>query len=91
MHFGVQIRATAETMPLGELGRRVEAAGFESLFVPEHTHIPVSVGQDHPEGATGWTPANASWTPSWRWRPSPRPPRPWGSVPASASSLSTTR
>ena len=51
MHFGVQVRATAETMSLGELGRRVEAAGFESLFVPEHTHIPVSVGQDHPEGS----------------------------------------
>jgi probable F420-dependent oxidoreductase len=51
MHFGLQVRATAETMDLRELGRRIEAAGFESLFVPEHTHIPVSVWTDHPEGA----------------------------------------
>jgi probable F420-dependent oxidoreductase len=41
----------AETMNLIELGKRVEAAGFESLFAPEHTHIPVSVGQNHPEDA----------------------------------------
>ena len=51
MDFGVQVRPTAETMDLRELGKRVEAAGFESLFVPEHTHIPVSVGHDHEEGA----------------------------------------
>jgi probable F420-dependent oxidoreductase len=51
MDFGVQMRPTAETMDLRELGKRVEAAGFESLFVPEHTHIPVSVGHDHTEGA----------------------------------------
>jgi probable F420-dependent oxidoreductase len=51
MEFGVQVRATAETMDLGELGKRVEAAGFESIFVPEHTHIPVSVGAEHEEGS----------------------------------------
>ena len=51
MRFGLQVRPTAETMALSELGKRVEAAGFESLFVPEHTHIPVSVGQSHPEGS----------------------------------------
>lgn len=51
MDFGVQVRPTAETMDLRELGKRVEDAGFESLFVPEHTHIPVSVGHDHAEGS----------------------------------------
>ena len=51
MDFGVQVRPTAETMDLADLGKRVEAAGFESIFVPEHTHIPVVVGQDHPEGS----------------------------------------
>src|SRR5215470_11513802 len=27
---------------IDELARELEARGFESLFVPEHTHIPVS-------------------------------------------------
>ena len=27
---------------LAELGRALEDRGFASLFVPEHTHIPVS-------------------------------------------------
>ncbi len=53
MRFGLQVRPMAEMMDLSELGKRVEAAGFESLFVPEHTHIPVSVGRNHPEDA-GW-------------------------------------
>src|SRR5215211_5946947 len=51
MQFGLQVRPMAGTMDLSELGKRVEAAGFESLFVPEHTHIPVSVGRNHPEDA----------------------------------------
>jgi probable F420-dependent oxidoreductase len=51
MQFGLQVRPMAGTMALSELGQRVEAAGFESLFAPEHTHIPVSVGKSHSEGA----------------------------------------
>src|SRR3954464_8660595 len=50
MRFGLQTRATVETMDLAELGKAVEAARFESFFVPEHTHIPVSVGLHHSEG-----------------------------------------
>lgn len=51
MRFGLQVRPLAETMDLAELSKRIEAAGFESLYVPEHTHIPVSVGRNHPEDA----------------------------------------
>jgi probable F420-dependent oxidoreductase len=43
MRFGVQVRATAETADVREIGRALEASGFESLYLPEHTHIPLSV------------------------------------------------
>lgn len=41
MKFGVAIFPTADTLTPDELGREVEARGFESIFFPEHTHIPV--------------------------------------------------
>ena len=33
-----------------ELARALEERGFESLFVPEHTHIPVSRKSPFPSG-----------------------------------------
>ncbi len=42
MHIGVCIFATDYAIRIDELAREAEARGFESLFVPEHTHIPVS-------------------------------------------------
>lgn len=42
MRFGVTIFATDQSMDIVELARAVEDAGFGSLWVPEHTHIPVS-------------------------------------------------
>src|SRR6266849_4186051 len=35
---------------IGELARALEARGFESLFVCEHTHIPVSRRSPYPSG-----------------------------------------
>src|SRR6195256_2995899 len=35
---------------IGELARALEARGFESLFVCEHTHIPVSRRSPYPGG-----------------------------------------
>src|SRR6187399_1312115 len=35
---------------LGELGKALEDRGFDSLFVPEHTHIPVSRKSPFPGG-----------------------------------------
>jgi len=49
--FGIHIRPTTESMDVRELARRIEDAGFDALFLPEHTHIPTSVGTDHAEGA----------------------------------------
>jgi probable F420-dependent oxidoreductase len=42
MHIGVCIFATEYAIRIDELARESEQRGFESLWVPEHTHIPVS-------------------------------------------------
>ncbi len=41
MHIGVEIFPTDQTIGVIELAREVEARGFESLWFPEHSHIPV--------------------------------------------------
>jgi probable F420-dependent oxidoreductase len=42
MKIGFYYFATDFSMSLVELAQAIEARGFESLFVPEHTHIPTS-------------------------------------------------
>jgi probable F420-dependent oxidoreductase len=42
MHTGIAIFDTDYSMPIQELARAAEERGFESLWVPEHTHIPTS-------------------------------------------------
>jgi probable F420-dependent oxidoreductase len=42
MHVGVCIFATEYAIRIDELAREAEARTFESLWVPEHTHIPTS-------------------------------------------------
>jgi probable F420-dependent oxidoreductase len=42
MRYGITIFATDQTIDLIELAREVEDRGFDSLYLPEHTHIPVS-------------------------------------------------
>lgn len=48
MKIGVAMFITDETVQPVELGRMVEERGLDSLFVPEHTHIPVSRETLHP-------------------------------------------
>jgi probable F420-dependent oxidoreductase len=50
MRFGLSMFVTDETIGPIELGRAAEEAGFDSLFVPEHTHIPASRDTDRPGG-----------------------------------------
>ncbi len=50
MDFGVNYFPTDETVPPAEFGRMVEERGFESAFVTEHTHIPVSRETPYPAG-----------------------------------------
>jgi probable F420-dependent oxidoreductase len=42
VHIGITTFAGAYGMEPDAIGRAVEERGFESLFFPEHTHIPVS-------------------------------------------------
>ena len=50
MNFGVTMFMTDQTMGPVELAREVEARGLYSLYVPEHTHIPVSRRTPPPTG-----------------------------------------
>ncbi|MGE4219360.1 MAG: LLM class F420-dependent oxidoreductase [Alphaproteobacteria bacterium] len=50
MHIGVLNFVTHYGMRPDELGREVEARGFESLFLPEHTHIPASLASSKRRG-----------------------------------------
>jgi len=51
MKFGVQMFPTDYAIPVTELARASEDLGFESLFFPEHTHIPTSRRTPWPGGA----------------------------------------
>ena len=51
MHFGVEMFPTDYAMPVTELARAVEERGFESLWFPEHTHIPTSRRSPWPGGS----------------------------------------
>jgi probable F420-dependent oxidoreductase len=41
MRFGLSIFLTDETIAPDEIGRLAEERGFDSLWLPEHTHMPV--------------------------------------------------
>jgi probable F420-dependent oxidoreductase len=51
MKFGVTIFPTEYTISVPELARATEDLGFESLWVPEHTHIPAERRSPWPGGA----------------------------------------
>src|SRR5437763_240193 len=50
MHLGVALFATDLTSDVRDVARAAEEAGFESLFVAEHTHIPTSRRTPYPMG-----------------------------------------
>jgi probable F420-dependent oxidoreductase len=41
MRLGITAFLTDRTLPPAEMGRAAEERGFRSLFLPEHTHLPV--------------------------------------------------
>jgi len=51
MKFGLQMFPTDYDIPVTELEKAAEDLGFESLFFPEHTHIPTSRRTPWPGGA----------------------------------------
>ena len=50
MRVGAFYFPTDYGINLAELGRALEDRGFDSLFVPEHTHIPVGRRTPFPGG-----------------------------------------
>ena len=50
MKIGAVMFFTADSMHPAALGRALEERGFESLWVPEHTHIPSSRKSAYPAG-----------------------------------------
>lgn len=50
MDFGLAIFSTESTPAPTEVARMAEERGFESLFFPDHTHIPVSRETPYPAG-----------------------------------------
>jgi probable F420-dependent oxidoreductase len=47
MKIGITVQVTDKSIGPAELGQAAEARGFHSLYVPEHTHLPVDA---HPPG-----------------------------------------
>src|SRR5437016_10688232 len=52
MHVGVSLFATDYTIRPDEVARAAEERGYESLWFPEHTHIPTSRRSPWPGGPT---------------------------------------
>ena len=50
MQIGITLFATDQSMSPVELAVEAEARGFASLYLPEHTHIPVSRRTPPPTG-----------------------------------------
>lgn len=50
MHYGIAMFATDYAIRPDELAREVEQRGFESIWFPEHTHIPASRKTPWPGG-----------------------------------------
>jgi len=50
VHFGLTMFATDQVMRPDDFARAAEERGFVSLYVPEHTHIPVSRRTPPPSG-----------------------------------------
>jgi len=60
MHLGLALFATDQTNDIRDVARAAEEAGFEALFVAEHTHTPTSRASAYPMG--GELPAEYSHT-----------------------------
>src|SRR5256885_15579824 len=50
MRYGVTMFATDRSIGIVELAKAVEERGLDSVWVPEHTHIPTSRRTPYPNG-----------------------------------------
>ena len=65
MEFGAFMFCTDYSIRPDDLARLLEDRGFESMWVPEHTHIPASRRSPFPWGATFPRCTGTPTTPSW--------------------------
>jgi probable F420-dependent oxidoreductase len=56
MKFGLDMVPTNESISPAALARAAEQHGFESLFFPEHIHVPVAMRSAYPAGRDGTLP-----------------------------------
>ena len=73
MEFGAAIFFTDYSMGPAELGRALEERGFESVWAPEHSHIPLSRQSPFPQGGHRPTTYTSFRDPLFTW---------WGAAPA---------
>jgi alkanesulfonate monooxygenase SsuD/methylene tetrahydromethanopterin reductase-like flavin-dependent oxidoreductase (luciferase family) len=64
MDFGAFMFHTDYSMPIVALAQACEARGFESLWAPEHSHIPLSRKSPFPGGGDVPKCITTRWTPS---------------------------
>src|SRR5512137_3199985 len=50
MHIGAAMFFTDYSMSPGELGKALEERGFDSVWAPEHSHIPLTRKSPFPSG-----------------------------------------
>jgi probable F420-dependent oxidoreductase len=50
MKFGLTVFATTASLAVADLARTVEALGFDTLWFPDHTHVPVNGSSAWPGG-----------------------------------------
>jgi alkanesulfonate monooxygenase SsuD/methylene tetrahydromethanopterin reductase-like flavin-dependent oxidoreductase (luciferase family) len=77
MRYGVSTFATDEGIRPVALGKALEERGFDSLFLAEHTHIPL--GHDRPYPGGGELPRRYYRTLDPSSPSAPSPPSPTGS------------
>lgn len=68
MKFGGAMFFTDYSMTAMELARALEERGFESVWAPEHSHIPLSRKTAYPGGGDLPKETTTRWTRSWCWR-----------------------
>ena len=90
MHFGGAMFFTEYSMSAPELARALEERGFESVWAPEHSHIPLSRKTPFPGGGDVPKQYYDATDPFWCWRRPARPQRPSKSAPGLPSFSSAT-
>lgn len=50
MHIGIMMFSTDQTVPPAPLAHMIADRGFEAMFLPEHSHIPISRSTPYPRG-----------------------------------------